>query len=221
MKTTVVVEREKIVAAATSQGVQFVLECIQQGLGDYADPNNYSEAIKRDHSASVAASCINCHIIKRAAQKSMEMGGFIQIRKTRGRTTFILGDRVEIWYKKLNRDGKPSYRPSRQAQSYLEPLKQQSPLNLELPPEMERWVAGYRSISQTDTKFQIIVAGPTATGEWWEVPLSGSEIQELFPASAPASVPAATTKIVKQRVRIRKREEAENEAEIMDSEADA
>ena len=129
-------------------------------------------------------------------------------------------DRVEIWYKKLNRDGKPSYRPSKQAENYLKLPKQQLLLDMELPLEMERWVAGYKSISQTDTKFQIVVAGPTSTGEWWEVPLTGSEIRELFPASAPAFVPAATTKIVKQRVRIRKKEEAENEAEIMDREAD-
>jgi hypothetical protein len=74
-----------------------------------------------------------------------------------------------------------------------------------MPPGMERWVAGYKSLSAANTEFAIVVAGREKTGEWWEVPLTGAEIQELFPATAP--VPAATSEIIKKRIRIRKTKE--------------
>lgn len=200
--------REEIATKATSRGVQFIMECVQGGIDDYANSKNYSDAAKHDHSVSVAAACINSHIVARAKRMSMEMQGFLQIKERRGRTTFILADYTEVWYKKLNQDGKPSFRSSKQALKYIEPLKQQLQLGIDMPPERERWVAGYKASSPAATEFQIVVAGRKKNGEWWEVPLTGAEIPTLFPAPVPAPIPAATTEVLKKRVRIRKQREA-------------
>ena len=198
-------DREDVVARVTSQGVQFIMDCIRGGYKDYNDPSYYGDAAKRDHTTSVAAACINCHIIERAKRMSVEMQGFIQINSKRGRTTFTLADHTEIWYKKLNKDGKPSFRASQQAFDYIKPPITQLNFEIPMPPEKSRWVAGYRSITGTD--FEVLVSGPQETGEWWEVRLSGAEIQELFPASTTVPVPAASTEVIKKRVHIRKTKE--------------
>lgn len=199
-------DRESIVAKATSQGVRFILECIQGGLDDYANSENYGEAARRIHSIGLSAAIINSHIIHRAKTQSLELPELIRVREKRGRITFILGDYTEIWYKKLDKDGRPRFRPSKQALQYIEPPAQQLSLKIDLPPEKDRWVAGYKIASAAGTQFQIVIAGREATGSWWEVPLTGGEIHELFPIQA--DLPAATLHTVQKRVRIRQAKEA-------------
>jgi hypothetical protein len=197
-------DQDDIVSRVTSQGVQFIIDCIKGGYEDYNNPDYYSDEAKRDHTSGVAAACRNCHIVARAKRMSIEMQSFIQIQQKRGRTTFILGDHTEIWYKKIGNDGKPSFRPSQQAFDYIKPPLEQVPLAIDLPPEKARWVAGYRSSSVADTEYEVVVSGPEQTGEWWEVRLLGAEIQELFPKPAKAPAPAATAEVIKKRVRVRK-----------------
>lgn len=197
-------KREDIVARVTSKGVQFAIDCIKGGYEDYGNNEYYGAEAKRDHTASVAATCINCHIVARAKRMSVDIPGFIQIKQKRGRTTFILADHTEIWFKKLDKDAKPRYRDSKQAAEYLKPKNEQLLLEMAMPPEKERWVAGYRSSSPADTEYEIIVAGPQKDGKFWEVGLLGTEIQELFPATETESVPAATAEVIKKRVQIRK-----------------
>jgi hypothetical protein len=109
----IIMDREDVATKATSKGVQFIMECIQEGLDIYNNPKLYHPDAKRDHSLSVSATCINSHIIELAKRMSVDMQGFSRIRETRGRTTFILADQTEVWYKKLNKDGKPSFRKSK------------------------------------------------------------------------------------------------------------
>src|SRR5690348_5359011 len=129
--------QEDIVNRITSKGVQFIIECIKGAYADYNNEDYYGPDARREHSASVAAACINCHIIERAKRMSVseEMKGFVRISQKRGRTTFVLADLTEVWYKKLNKDGRPSFRVSQQASEYVEPPKAQPMLNMDLPPQ--------------------------------------------------------------------------------------
>ncbi len=194
--------QEDIVKRATSKGVRFIIEVITAAHAIYRNPENYGAAAIRDHTASVTAACINCHINKLAAHMSVsdDMRGFVHIRQKRGRTTFILADCTEIWYKKLNKNGKPSFRSSKQALEYVEP---QPMLDMEMPPKTMRMVAGYRPYG-AGTEYEILVTGPQEDGKWWEVRLSGDEIPELFSGPAQAPVPDTTTEVIKKRVQVRK-----------------
>jgi hypothetical protein len=194
-----------VVNRVTSRGVQFIIECIKGGYADYNNPTYYGPIARREHTASVAAACINCHIIERAKRMSVsdEMQGLIRISQKRGRTTFILADYTEVWYKKLNKDGKPSFRVSQQALDYVEPP--QPMLNIKMPPEKIRVVAGYRPYGAgTEFEYEVLVTGPDENGNWWEIRLLGIEIPELFPAPAPAPVPDSTAEVLKKRVHVRK-----------------
>lgn len=207
---------EDIIDRVTSEGVRFIIECIKGGYAICHNPTNYGPDAIHDHTASVAAACINCHIIKQAERMSVEMPGFIRINQKRGRTTFTLADHTEVWYKKLNKDGKPSFRVSQQALEYVEPPEVQPTLEIDMPPQKMRVVAGYRPFG-AGTEFEVLVTGPQENGKWWEVRLSGAEIQELFPAPAPAPVPDTTTEVLRKRVHIRKTKETK----AKDDESDA
>ena len=196
--------QDDIVSRITSQGVQFIMDCIKGGYEDYDNPEYYGEAARREHTPGTAAACRNCHIIERAKRKSLEMQGFIRIKRQVGRITFILGDHTEIWYKKIGKNGKPGFRPSRQSSEYLKSSESTIWPETELPPEMVRWVAGYRSSSPADTEYELLVCGIEYSGEWWHVCLSETEVQELFPVPTPMPAPAATNEAIKKRVKVRK-----------------
>lgn len=196
---------EDIVNRATSKGVRFIIEVIQGAHAIYGNSENYGPVALRDHTPSVAAACINCHMIKLAERMSAsdEMMGLIQIRRKRGRTTFILADYTEVWLKKVDKAGKPSFRPSRQAHEFTVPPVEQSALNMEMPPQRKRMVAGYRHIG-AGIEYEVVVTGPQEDGKWWEVRLSDRELPELFPVSVPEPVPGTTTETLKKRVHVRK-----------------
>lgn len=99
-KAKFVTNQDDIVGRVTSKGVQFIIECIKGGYADYNNPTYYGSVARREHTASVASACINCHIIERARRMSVtpEMKDFIRINQKRGRTTFILSDNTEVWY---------------------------------------------------------------------------------------------------------------------------
>lgn len=199
--------QEDIVNRVTSKGVQFIIECIKGGYADYNNATYYGPDAKRDHTASVASACINCHIIERAKRMSVsaDMKGLIRISHKRGRTTFILADHTEVWYKKLNKDGKPSFRVSQQALEYVEPPEAQPTLEMDMPPKKMRVVAGYRPYGAgTEFEYEVLVTGPQEDGKWWEIRLLGLEIPKLFPAPAPAPVSDTTTEVLKKRVHVRK-----------------
>ncbi len=63
--------QEDIVNRVTSKGVQFIIECIKGGYADYNNPKWYGSDAKREHTASVASACVNCHIIERAKRMSV------------------------------------------------------------------------------------------------------------------------------------------------------
>jgi len=200
-------DQDDIVNRITSKGVRFIIETIKGAQAIYHNPENYGPDAIRDHTASVAAACINCHIIKQAERMLMsdEMKGLVRISQKRGRTTFILADRTEVWFKKLNKDGKPSYRVSQQALEYVEPPEDQPTLGMEMPPQKMRVVSGYRPFGAgTEFEYEVLVTGPQENGKWWEIRLLGVEIQELFPAPAPALIPDSTTEVLKKRVHVRK-----------------
>lgn len=206
--------REDIVNRATSKGVRFIIAVIQGAHDKYRDPKNYGPAAIRDHTPSVAAACINCHIIKLAEELSLseDMKGIVQIKQKRGRTTFILVDQTEVWYKKLDKAGKPSFRVSRQALEYTAPPVEQPTLEMEMPPQRHRWVAGYRPVG-AGIEYEIWVTGPQEDGKWWEVRLSDKELPELFPVQTPESVPNTTTEVLKKRVHVRKAKTKANDDE--------
>ncbi len=108
-----------------------------------------------------------------------------------------------MWYKKLNKDGKPSFRVSQQALEYTEPP--QPMLDMEMPPKKMRVIAGYRPYGAgTEFEYEVLVAGPQENGKWWEIRLLGVELPKLFPSPAPAPVPDTTTEVIKKRVQVRK-----------------
>jgi hypothetical protein len=207
----IVMNQEDIVKRATSKGVRFIIEVITGAHAIYRNPENYGAAAIRDHTASVTAACINCHIIQLAARLSVseDMKGLVRIKQTHGRTTFILADYTEVWYKKLNKSGKPSFRVSQQALEYTEPPYPM--LDMELPPKKMRLVAGYRPYG-AGIEYEILVTGPQEDGKWWEVHLAGDELPELFPSPAPALVPDTTTDVIKKRVQIRKQKKSKGDA---------
>jgi len=193
-------DRDEVVARATSRGVQFIMEVIQGGLADYRSPAFYSDEAKRDHTPAVAAACRHCHIVGRAKRAMVEMTDLVKVRSRKGRITFVLADHTEIWFKKIDERGRPAFRPSDQANAYVKPPATQPRLGMVVPPEKVRWVAGYRSASPADTDYEVLVTGPESSGEWWEVKLSGAEVRELF--STPTIAPAAA-EVIGQRVVLR------------------
>ncbi len=197
--------QEDIVNRATSKGVRFIIEVIKGANDIYCNSANYGPDAIRDHTPSVAAACLNCHMVKLAERLSAsdEMKGFVQIRRKRGRTTFILKDYTEVWFKKVDKAGKPSFRPSRQAFAYTTPPVEQSTLEIEMPPQRKRVVAGYRRVG-AGIEYEVVVTGPQEDGKWWEVRLSDKELPELFPAPVPEPVPDTTTEVLKKRVHVRK-----------------
>ncbi len=197
--------QEDIVNRATSKGVRFIIEVIKGAHAIYRNSENYGPAAIRDHTPGVAAACINCHMIKLAEHMSVtdDMKGLVQIRRKRGRTTFILADYTEVWYKKLDKRGKPSFRASRQALEYTAPPVAQPTLEMEMPPQRKRMVAGYRPFG-AGIEYEILVTGPQEDGKWWEVRLFGEEVPELFPAPVPNPLPDTTTEVLKKRVQVRK-----------------
>ena len=197
--------QEDIVNRATSKGVRFIIEAIQGANDIYRNSLNYGPDAIRDHTPGVAAACINCHMVKLAERMSVsdEMKGLVQIRQKRGRTTFILQDYTEVWFKKVDKAGRPSFRASRQALAYTAPPLEQSTLDMEMPPQRKRLVAGYRRVG-AGIEYEIVVTGPQEDGKWWEVRLSDNELPELFPVPAPEPMPDTATEAIKKRVQVRK-----------------
>src|SRR5690348_17162335 len=157
----IIMNREDIVNRATSKGVRFIIEIIQGAHAIYRNPENYGSAALRDHTPSVAAACIHCHMIKEAERLSVseDLMGLVQIRRKRGRTTFILTDYTEIWLKKVDKTGKPSFRPSRQSREFTVPPVEQPALDIEMPPQRKRVVTGYRYIG-AGIEYEVVVTGP-------------------------------------------------------------
>src|SRR5436309_2248692 len=140
--------RDKVVALLTTEIREFIVSCIQGGLADYYDPAYYGDAARREHTPGVRAAIRNCHILARANRATLEMSQVRAIIK-RGRVMFIVADRLCVSFKKLNRDLRPRYVRTRQAEAFaMQTLWSDS----DLPPMLTNVFAGYVS-DAAETEF--------------------------------------------------------------------
>lgn len=192
--------------------MKVVWECVIGGLADYEDPTLYGPAAKRDHTAAVSAACRNAHIVARAKRAAVEAPDAIQIRRKRGRVTFIVKNRTEVWFKKLNDRGEPSFRPSLQALEFVQTPIKQSVLQMEQPPEVNRVIGGYR-LNGTSTDFTVVISRPVGDGNYAHVELQAREVVDLFVEPAPAAEAAEVVEKVRQRVKIRREAQGQTDAQ--------
>lgn len=211
--------RKMFTKALTSEAMKHEMEliwqCVSGGLQDYNDPVLYSPAAKRDHTASVRAAIRNAHIVGRAKRAAVASPDYIRIRQRRNRTTFVVNDRTEVWFKKLKHNGEPSFRPSDQARAYVTPQPAQTALPLALPPEIVRIIAGYR-LNSTATDFAIVVSRPIGNGVYADVELTAREVVQLFVEPAPAPAVAEVVEQVRRRVKIRRGAQGQTDAQERD-----
>lgn len=204
--------------AKRERAMKFISESIRGGLGDYDNPAYYGPDAKRDHTPAAMAMCRNCHIVRRAERAILDtpdLGVLVCYR--RNRVTFIIENTIEVWFKALDKYGQPSMRKSRQSTAYKrqeqEPITEveQSMLDVVMPPELTRLFAGHKPKPNTGgVEFEVVVACPPESGSFWEVPLTGAEITELF--NTPVTAPAAQVREqLRRRVRIREDAKAQDE----------
>jgi hypothetical protein len=203
-------DEEEIRQFLTPERRAFILDCIRQGLADYADDENYSTAARVVHSLSVRAHIRNAHIVDRATRWIAEQPDLnLKIKKLKGRYFFVIGDRLWLSFKKLDEKRRVRGIPTRQAQNFMQQRLQQNLWPAEDMPAATNVFAGYIPFD-AETRFEVWLACPDGKVNAWELQLSGAEIVDLFPAKTPEATTEQVDEPTRRRVRIRR--EASEEA---------
>ncbi len=191
----------------SSEDHQFMLESVRYGLAMYRNPAHYSAEAMRDHNSRTRAEIRNCHIVGHAARYAMDHP-HIQAKRARGRVLFTVRDQLCVSYKMLDKNRKVQSGSTRQAIMFK---NQQPPLDVEWPPEITTAFCGYRYLDVAQTEFDVYVVCPDGSENRWEYKLSGAEIQDFKPATAPTSEESSLKAQIGRRIQrknVEKREEA-------------
>lgn len=220
--------REEFARFVSPPQLQLFYEGIRLGLGDYADPKNYSDFARLSHTPSIRAQIRNGHMVYRVdglVAERPELG--IVSRMVNHRRLFYIKGRARVSLKMLDRDHRHRNYPTTQALAFDAQLWPRDVLNaLEgqgdvrqvalwpedteaMVPEVPATnvVAGYVLDKDTETSFQILIICPDGDGNAWEWLLTPADITELLAAREPAET-AAATKIRKRRLPIKVRPDA-------------
>jgi hypothetical protein len=166
----------------TRSVLDFIWECINGGLSDYANAEFYSDAARRDHTPSVRSSIRNCHIVKRAQRAALETED-IKAHVKRSRVVFVVDGMVQIWFKKFTKGLRVRYIPTQQALDFVWQQPQRQPTlwpEGELPPSKINLIAGYLS-DPVEAEFEVWLTYPKGNANIWTLKLSGADIAELSP----------------------------------------
>lgn len=182
--------RRDFLVQFTPEVKAFFWEPIVGGLGDYENLEFYSLDARRDHTPSVRAAIRNAHIIGRAKRMLIETPQ-VRMSNHRGRVMFIVNDLFRVSFKKLDRNLRSRYTPTKTATAFMT----QTLPNFEMPAELTNLVAGYQFSNELESDFEVFIACPADDGNEWVLRLSAEEAKDFFAPTTDSSAPQYEKKV--------------------------